>query len=105
MPQFVFKSLAAEQDLADLFDYIAFEAGLDRAEMILRRIDQTLQILSDWPLIGRVRSDLDGEPRTFSVWPWLIIYEPREDGEGILVWRILDGRRNVSGIIGGAAEA
>ena len=34
----VAKSLDAERDLSDLFDYIARESGVDRAEMVLRRI-------------------------------------------------------------------
>jgi toxin ParE1/3/4 len=98
----IVKSLAAEYDLVALFDYIAEDTGVDRAEMVLRRIDQTLQNLASWPLIGRIRHDLDGAPRIFAVWPWIIIYEPKSDGDGIVVWRILDGRRDVPTIIGGA---
>jgi len=45
------------------------------------------------PRIGRVRRDLDGAPRTFSVWPWLIVYEP--SSSAIVVWRIIDGRRDL----------
>jgi plasmid stabilization system protein ParE len=98
----IVKSIAAENDLAALFDYIAQDAGVDRAEMVLRRIEQTLQVLASWPLVGRVRRDLDGTPRVFSVWPWLVVYEPIVDG--ILVWRILDGRRDVPAIIGDPEE-
>jgi plasmid stabilization system protein ParE len=38
----IVKSLDAERDLAELFDYIALDSGVERAELILRRIDQTL---------------------------------------------------------------
>lgn len=92
-------SVEAEQDLADLFNYIANEDGVDRAEVILRRIEQVLDTLASWPLIGRVRPDLDGVPRIFSVWPWLIIYEPRTEA-GILVWRVLDSRRDITAVVG-----
>ncbi len=88
-------SLDAERDLTELFDYIAANSNVDRAEAILQRIQQTLQNLSLFPRIGRVREDLDGAPRAFSVWPWLVVYEPIEDGPGIVVWRVVDGRRDL----------
>ncbi|HWD27241.1 MAG TPA: type II toxin-antitoxin system RelE/ParE family toxin [Rhizomicrobium sp.] len=97
----IIRSLLAERDLVELFDYIAVDASEDRAEAVLRRIDQTLETLAVMPRIGRVRGDLVGSPRSFSIWPWLIIYEPQESGEGIYVWRIVDGRRDVPRLIGG----
>src|SRR5579872_1123573 len=90
------KSLDAERDLADLFDYIANDSGIERAELILRRIEATLIALARSPRIGRVHPELDGSPRVFAIWPWVIIYEPQADGDGIFVWRILDGRRGHS---------
>ena len=89
----------AERDLSELFDYIAADSGNDRAEAVLRRIHQTLANLALFPRIGRVRDDLDGSPRTFAIWPWLIVYEPAEDGRGIIVWRIVDGRRDLPKVI------
>jgi toxin ParE1/3/4 len=88
-------SLDAERDLDSLFDWIAHDSGVERAEAILRRIDETLDLIADVPRIGRVRYDLDGEPRTFSVWPWIIVYEPQSTGQGMVVWRIIDGRRDL----------
>ena len=95
----IVKSLVAERDLGELFDYIAQESGVQRAELVLRRIEHTLENLGDWPFIGRVQPDLDGKPRTFSLWPWIIVYEPQPDGRGIYVWRILDGRRDLSELV------
>jgi toxin ParE1/3/4 len=88
-------SLDAEHDLDSLFNWVARDSGVDRAEVILRRIEETLHRLADMPRIGRVRRDLEGEPRTFAVWPWLIIYEPLSAGRGVVVWRIVDGRRDL----------
>ena len=85
----------AERDLTDLFDYIATDSGVDRAEAILRRIQHTLENLAAFPRIGRIRDDLDGAPRAFSIWPWLIMYEPLDNEPGIAVWRIVDGRRDL----------
>ncbi len=88
-------TLAAERDLDDLFDYIATDSGPDRAEAVLTRVDATLRNLALLPRIGRIRPDLDGAPRVFSVWPWIVIYEPLNAGEGIVVWRVVDGRRDL----------
>ncbi|MEO6341234.1 MAG: type II toxin-antitoxin system RelE/ParE family toxin [Caulobacteraceae bacterium] len=89
-------SRAAQQDLDALFDWIALDGGMDRAEAILRRIDETLFNLASSPGIGRLRRDLDGAPRSFAIWPWLILYEPTAINDGILVLRIIDGRRDLS---------
>lgn len=95
----VVRSLAAQRDLADLFDYIALDSGVERAELVLRRIDDAIFDLADSPLIGRVRPELDGSPRVFALWPWLIVYEPQPTGRGIYVWRVVDGRRDISSIL------
>jgi plasmid stabilization system protein ParE len=87
----IVKSLDADRDLDALFDYIACDSGVDRAEAILRRIDETLFNLAVMPRIGRIRHDLEGAPRVFSVWPWLILYEPLTAGTGIV-----DGRRDLT---------
>lgn len=79
-------SLAAQRDLADLFNWIAGETGPYAAAGALRRIAQKLEILAAMPRIGRVRDDLDGAPRTFAVWPWIIFYTPVEEGSGVLVF-------------------
>ncbi len=88
-------SLDAERDLDALFEWIVIDSGVDRAEAVLMRIDQTLDVLAATPRIGRIRRDLDGEPRTFAVWPWVIVYEPQAGSPGIVVWRIIDGRRDL----------
>jgi len=82
-----------------LFDYIASESGTDRAEAVLRRIERTVSILSDLPLIGRAHSELEGTPRTFAIWPWILIYEPDPGGKGIVLWRVLDGRRDLPKLV------
>ncbi len=86
-------SLLAETDLTVLFESIAGDAGTDRAEVVLHRLEHTLQNLASWPLIGRIRRDIDHNARVFAMWPWLVIYEPCQDG--ILVLRVLDTRLDV----------
>lgn len=92
-------SIQAEQDLSDLFDIIASDSGIDRADAILTRIGQTIDNLAQTPGIGRVRPDLDGAPRAFTIWPWIVFYEPRSNGDGIVVWRVIDGRRDLPDVV------
>jgi toxin ParE1/3/4 len=92
-------SLEADNDLADLFAYVAIEDGLDRAALVLQRIQTAITSLADWPGIGRVRKDLDGTPRLFSVGPWVIVYEAQNTDQGIVVWRVVDGRRDLRNVI------
>ena len=92
-------SREAERDLEELFAYIATDSGVQRAELVLRRIAKTLDTLAEWPFIGRLHHEFDGATRTFAVWPWIIFYEPQTGG-GIVVWRIVDGRRNLPSVVG-----
>jgi plasmid stabilization system protein ParE len=66
---------------------------------VFERIDETLELLAESPLLGRVREDLDGAPRSFVVLRWVVFYEARETGEGIYVWRVVDGSRDLYRLI------
>jgi plasmid stabilization system protein ParE len=52
--------------------------------------------------MGRVRTEIVGHPRSFSVKPWVIFYEPMEDRRGVLVTRLVDGRRDIEDLLGGS---
>lgn len=94
------RSSGARRDAARLALWIGRESGVDRAQAVIDRIDRVLAKLARRPTLGRVRVDLDGEPRSFSVPPWLIVYEPLEDREGIHLLRIIDNRRDVAALLG-----
>jgi hypothetical protein len=49
--------------------------------------------------MGRIRRDLAGEPRSFTVWPWTVLHDPQIAGQGIFVLRILDGRRDIADLV------
>jgi plasmid stabilization system protein ParE len=85
----------AARDLDDIFDWSIRERGLAQAETNLKRIEETLERLADLPSMGRIRADLDGAPRSFAVWPWIVLYDPAAIGGGIVVWRVVDGRRDL----------
>ena len=92
-------STAADSDLETLYFTVATENGTERAELILRRIQATIAALADWPRIGRCRDNLDGTPRVFAIPPWIIVYEAQPNGDGIYVWRVVDGRRDLQNTV------
>ena len=85
----------AGRDLDLLFGWIAQDAGEARAEAVLRRIYSAIETLAVMPGVGRVRHDLVGNPQSFAVFPWLVLYKPLPEEEGITVLRVIDGRRDV----------
>jgi plasmid stabilization system protein ParE len=85
----------ARRDLDLLHDLIADDAGEGRAEAILRRIHGTIETIAAMPGMGRVRYDLPGQPQSFAIFPWLVLYQPLPERDGITVLRVIDGRRDV----------
>ena len=88
-------SPAAKQDLDQIFDWIAADADVERAEVVLQRIWHTLELLDIAPRIGRQRTNFAGSPRIFTLWPWIIFYRPDMKAT-IQILRVLDGRRDLS---------
>jgi plasmid stabilization system protein ParE len=93
-PQVVL-SAKAERDLDLVYEWFAQDTSVARADAIVYRIKEALQLIATFPRIGRARSNLDGSTRTFSLWPWVVVYEPLPDGGGVVVWRVVDGRRDI----------
>lgn len=89
----------ARGDLRDIEAWIAEHDGETHAAGVVERIWKTMNNLAFMPGMGRRdRSYLEEGARMFPVVPWIIIYEPLPDDEGILVQRILDGRRDLAAI-------
>ena len=68
-------------------------------QLLLGRIYGALEVLAFAPRIGRERAEFAGSPRSFSVRPYVIFYEPLPEGDGILVWRILHGARDLRPLV------
>ncbi|MDB5432972.1 MAG: hypothetical protein JWP35_4088 [Caulobacter sp.] len=92
-------SREARRDLEDIWERIATEASKATAERFVGGMFETLDTLAQAPMMGRRRPDLEGAPRTFAVRPYVIFYEPRADGAGIFVWRILHGARSAETLV------
>ncbi|TAL00087.1 MAG: type II toxin-antitoxin system RelE/ParE family toxin [Rhodospirillaceae bacterium] len=96
-PYFVL-SPRAVADLRAIEEYVTVESGAARAAAIHERIYHSLNMLAYWPNSGRLRRELEGQPRGFAVAPWYVFYEPLATLDGIHVLRVVDGRRDIQAI-------
>ena len=94
------RSSGARRDAKQLALWIGRDSGVPRARAVTERLEASFQLLARRPQLGRVRLDFEDEPRSFSVAPWVIVYEPLEDGAGIRILRILDSRQDIAALMG-----
>jgi plasmid stabilization system protein ParE len=91
-------SVTARAELVAIIKYIAERDGVLNAEKVHARND-TVSTLAFMPTVGRKKPYLEPESRVFTAAPWLIVYRPLPNQEGIRVQRIIDGRRNVPNVL------
>ncbi|HEX4155929.1 MAG TPA: type II toxin-antitoxin system RelE/ParE family toxin [Acidobacteriaceae bacterium] len=78
---------AALADLKDIDNWTAERFGEAIASRVQDDLFTTMQLLADFPQMGRTRPDVTGRPvRFFSHWPYWIIYSM---GSPLRVHRIL----------------
>lgn len=90
----VLLSRHAEADLDEIWDYLS-ERNPQAAFRVLGEINGVFALLAKFPHIGRVREELNGEPRTFPVRRYLILYEVVEE-VGVQILRVYHTARNPS---------
>lgn len=94
MAFFVLRPLAQE-DLAQTYSYI-LQTSLEQAEQWLERVENQCQILAEMPTMGRVRSELPGNVRSFVFARYVIFY--RSNADGVEIVRVLHGSRDLGQI-------
>jgi plasmid stabilization system protein ParE len=99
-PHYVLSPLAAA-DLHAIEDYIAERSGNARAELVIDRIYRSLANLSYLPRSGRAAMRRELGLRTFSISPWLVLYEILPGFDGVHVLRVVDGRRDLETLFQG----
>jgi len=88
-------SRLARQDLAELYDYVAFESSAERADGLRRAIDSALRLLALAPRMGHRREELpDPGLRVWRVHCWLIVY--RVDIVPLEIVRVLGGWQDLA---------
>jgi toxin ParE1/3/4 len=85
-------STDARIDLREAWNYVG-EYNEAAADNLVARITRSINRLSDFPELGRVRYDLDPRYRSLAVKPYVIFYRVLPDC--VEVTRILHGARNL----------
>lgn len=84
----------AQQDLAEIADFIADTSGPAPAEQVVRELGRGFQLLAEQPDIGHGREDITDDPeiRFWSVYSYLIVFVPA--AKPLAVVSILHGARD-----------
>ena len=83
----------ARQDLLDLWLYIAAR-NLQAADRVYDRIEQSCQVLKDYPQFGPARPEIGEGARALVIEHWIALYRLVEGG--VQVVRIVDGVRDLT---------
>jgi toxin ParE1/3/4 len=84
-------SALAEQDLEDIWLYVAEDASPTTADRLIDAIVDRFDLLAEQPAIGRLRPEFAAGARSFVVESHVIYY--RHDGD-VVIARVLHGRRD-----------
>lgn len=91
----------AEQDLYEIYNYVATYDSVSNAENLLANLEHTCQSLSTSPNRGHYPPELESihvfEYREIHYKPYRIIYQVIESD--VFIHCILDGRRNLQEIL------
>jgi toxin ParE1/3/4 len=88
----------AEEDLIQLWLYLAQEASKGAADRRLRNIERACARLSQWPQSGRARDELLPGLRSIPAPPQVIFY--RVSAAAVEIVRVLHGNRDIDAIFG-----
>lgn len=84
-------SSLAEQDLEEIWSYVAEDASPATADQLIDAIMDRFELLAEQPRMGRLRPEFGEGVRSFTVENYVVYY--RHEGD-VLVARVLHGRRD-----------
>lgn len=91
----------AEDDIVDIYNYIALADGIERADHILSELQASCEKLNGLPRRGHVPPELETlgirDFREIHFKPYRIIYEVV--GRRVYVYAVLDGRRSLQELL------
>ena len=91
----------AEQDIVDIYDYIALSDSIEKAEYVFRNIEEKCLSLSEFPNRGHYPKELERigifEYREIHFKPYRIIYQVVESK--VYVHCVLDGHRELQKLL------
>ena len=91
----------AEQDIEDIWRFIAENDSIENADQVLRALEDAIDGLAILPLRGNVPKELrslgDTEYREAHYKPYRVIY--RVDADTVTVYGVFDGRREMQSLL------
>jgi toxin ParE1/3/4 len=91
----------AEEDIINLYNYIAISDSVDKAEQLLHKIQYTCSSLAELPNRGHIPPELERigviEYREIHFKPYRIIYQVVESN--VYIHCILDGRKELQELL------
>jgi toxin ParE1/3/4 len=84
-------SALAEQDLEEIWSYVAEDASPATADRLIDAIIDRFELLAEQPRMGHLRPEFGEGVRSFTVESYVIYYRHESD---VLIARILHGRRD-----------
>ena len=86
----------AREDLLDIWLFVAPRNSETVADRVYDGIEQTCQLLREYPQIGWARPEIHADARSLVIDRWLALYRVTENGAQIV--RIIDGARDLAAI-------
>ena len=91
----------AENDLFEIYRYVAFNDSLEKADQLLDKLEELVQALARLPARGHVPPELARigvtDYREVHFKPYRVIY--RIEGQRVFVYCVLDGRRDLQSLL------
>jgi toxin ParE1/3/4 len=81
----------AEQDLQEIWSYVAEDASPDTADRLINAIIDRFELLAEQPRMGRLRPEFGEGVRSLAVESYVIYYRHERS---VVIARILHGRRD-----------
>ena len=91
------RAITVREDLLQIWQSLAIH-DLEAADRQLRRIEEAIAMLAEFPSIGAPKEDLFPGARTFLRAPHLVFYRVLEAQRLVQILRVLDGRRDLNAL-------
>jgi plasmid stabilization system protein ParE len=95
----VIRSDPAIADLDGIWDYLAREVSPEVADFVIARLYEAMYRAAETPQLHRVRTEYRHHPRRINVYNYAIFYDPLPEGDGIFVWRVVHGARDLHELV------
>ncbi len=79
-----------------IIDYLEEQAGSSTARAYGEKFANAIRGLMEFPNMGMPKPDLGPNTRTILIYPYVLIYELTETENGLVILRVLHGKREIT---------